>query len=81
MTEEIFWKDPEYRFTRSNDRDFSSHPSGVTLLTDLELDEAFGGTVSVTPVPSITGVVGCWTVGNTVCNGSCAAFGTNGCCH
>lgn len=76
------WKDPLYRaFLSDSERDLlPDSPVATVELGESELATINGATVSYTPIPSITGIVNCWTIKETMCNGTCKAFGTKGCC-
>lgn len=73
------WRDPEFRFQQT-DCSFPllDHPVGQVGLPDEEL-EAVGGTATLTPSLTFTGVFGCFTINNTACNGTCGVR-TSGCC-
>lgn len=51
--------------------------SGPVELSEDDLLNIDGAKWSIGPV---TGQLGCFSVNNTVCNGTCSFFGTNGCC-
>lgn len=79
------WKDAEYRMSLSavERAKLPVNPVGAVELGDADLAELGGGTTSAPcgATPVATAAAGCFTLGNTVCNGTCAAGGTQGCCH
>ncbi|WP_369216632.1 mersacidin/lichenicidin family type 2 lantibiotic [Streptomyces flavofungini] len=79
------WRDADYRAALSPAQRAAlpANPAGAVELDDQELADLAGGTGSVcalTVSVCVTGVAGCWTLNNTVCNGTCGWSGTKGCC-
>jgi mersacidin/lichenicidin family type 2 lantibiotic len=76
------WKDPLYRaaLPEAERHSLPPNPAGIVELTDGELNGADGGTWTITTITvPITAYAGCFTVNNSMCNGTCA-FETVGCC-
>jgi mersacidin/lichenicidin family type 2 lantibiotic len=81
------WKDPEYRGALSNDQRarIPANPAGSLELTDEELSGIAGGRFTTAACGVVTTTLAsnqyrCITFNNTVCHGTCGAFGTQGCC-
>jgi mersacidin/lichenicidin family type 2 lantibiotic len=79
------WRDTEYRasLTAAQQAELPEHPAGAVELDDEELAGLAGGTGvvcgAVTVSLCVSGMVGCLTINNSLCNGTCA-FNTSGCC-
>lgn len=75
------WKDADYRRSLSAEQlaDFPESPVGSVELDDEDLADLGGGAVTTIPC-AVTAAGGCFTIGNTVCNGTCKVAGTQGCC-